>query len=117
MGQGDFCRPISLERVDADVTVRRYVGVINLREKEPSGRRVREVVAEHELDVERTSVVGRPHCASESLPGTWRVTILTAERYDQHRYNTNDQMIKKIHGVTHIRRQRKHEGEGSETCN
>lgn len=62
MGEGDLCRPISLERVDADVPVRRDVGVIDLREEKPAGRRMRKVVAQDELDVERSPVVRRPDC-------------------------------------------------------
>lgn len=62
MGEGDLCGPISLESVDADVAVGGHVGVVDLGQEEPSGRRVREVVAQDELDVERAAVVRRPDC-------------------------------------------------------
>lgn len=62
MGEGDLCRPISLERVDADVSVGCDVGVVDLREEEPAGRRMGEVVAQDKLDVERPPIVRRPHC-------------------------------------------------------
>lgn len=62
VGEGDLCRPISLESVDADVAVGSHVGVVDLRQEEPAGRRVREVVAQDELDVERPPIVRRPDC-------------------------------------------------------
>lgn len=62
VGEGDLCRPISLECVDADVAVGGHVGVVDLRQEEAAGRRVGEVVAQDELDVERAAVVRRPDC-------------------------------------------------------
>lgn len=38
VGEGDLCRPVSLERIDADVPVGCDVRVVDLREKEPAGR-------------------------------------------------------------------------------
>ena len=59
MGDGHFRRPVSLKGVDADVTVRRHVGVVDLREEKPSRGRVRKVVAQDKLDVKRTTIVRR----------------------------------------------------------
>lgn len=63
MRESNLRRPISLERVHADVAVGGYVGVVDLGEEEAAWRRVREIVTQHELDVERAPIVRRPDCS------------------------------------------------------
>ena len=64
-----FRGPISLEAVHTDVTVGGHVGVVDLRQEEASGGRVREVVAQNELDVKRPSIVGRSNCSKKHARG------------------------------------------------
>ena len=63
MGERNFRCPISLESVHADITVGGDVGMVDLRQEEPSRGRVRKIIAQDELDVKRPAIVGRSNCS------------------------------------------------------
>lgn len=59
VGKCNLGGPVPLERVDANIPVRCHIWMVNLGEEEPPRRRVREIIAQNKLDVERASVVRR----------------------------------------------------------
>ena len=65
VGQRVLGLPVLLERVDANVARGRDVRVEDLGEEEALGRRVREVLAEHELARKDAALVGRAGGAIE----------------------------------------------------
>ena len=58
MDQGGGGGPIPLQRIHTNIARAAHVRVINLGKEKPSRRRIREIVAEDELDMETAFYVG-----------------------------------------------------------